>query len=269
MGKTNSNPVSSKEYSEEYFMEACQGFQEFERYKGLVLPRRLLIPFELANITNNKKILDLGSGRGEIVIQSRIRGSFVVGVDYSVAALKLARKNILNQFSYKQNRWIDLIQANSSNLPLKSEYFDIVFMLDVVEHLIPEELDCTMQEVYRLLVPGGKLIIHTMPNLDYYNYGYKLFRLFQLVRGINLPKNPRKRWEFSHVHVNEQTPRSLRNQLMKIGFNSTVWLQSVSETSPSENSVIEKIMGILTRMHPFKHIFCNDIMAIGEKPIKE
>ena len=99
-------------------------------------------------------------------------------------------------------------------------------MLDVVEHLHPHELARVLDEVHRVLRPGGQLIAHTMPNLWYYRWGYPLYRVVQRLRGQHLPTNPRERWSYSEVHVNEQTPLSLYRVLRQSNFATRFWLRS-------------------------------------------
>jgi predicted SAM-dependent methyltransferase len=139
-------------------------------------------------------------------------------------------------------------------------------MLDVVEHLHPHELDTVLGEVIRILRTGGRLIVHTMPNLWYYRYGYPLYRMMQYLRGQSLPVDPRDRWPYAHVHVNEQDPKRLGRTLTLAGFRSRVWLRTTQSYAYEKNRFVRMGMEILTRWVPFRWLFCNDIFAIGTKP---
>ncbi len=57
------------------------------------------------------------------------------------------------------------------------------------------------------------MIIHTMPNTWYYKIGYPLFRFVQRLRGKHLPADPRERWGYREVHVNEQNLILLSREL--------------------------------------------------------
>ena len=46
-------------------------------------------------------------------------------------------------------------------LPFKDNYFDVVTMLAVFEHIEPEGLTCILNEIYRVLKTGGKYIMTT------------------------------------------------------------------------------------------------------------
>jgi SAM-dependent methyltransferase len=258
--------VVSSDYTEEYFLTCCQGFSEFGSTTGNILPLRLRIPWEIADIKPNDLILDLGCGRGELVKQATLQGNNIIGIDYSPAALKLS-KQLLNKLEVnKRNGNFSLICGNAFDLPIKDEAFDFVIMLDVIEHLYEEETNKSLRNIRNILKPNGKLIIHTMPNLNYYRWGYPIFRLVEKVRGNTLPKNPRDRWkDYSHVHVNEQTPRKLSKFLSKNGFKSNVFLYNLNDFENEKNIFFKKIMSILVNYVPFKWIFCNDIIAIAVK----
>lgn len=57
--------------------------------------------------------------------------------------------------------WHNSDLNQDTQLPFPDQFFSIVTMLAVVEHLDPEKLESLLSEVYRILVPGGTLIITT------------------------------------------------------------------------------------------------------------
>lgn len=263
------NTIPSSTYSEDYYLSDCDGFREFEKSKGRELPRRISKALELANIRPGDNVLDVGCGRGELVLHCSRQGAHAYGVDYSFEAIKLAQKIVDEKNSEKIVRGkIGYVLADSRMIPIHENYFDFVFMLDIVEHLNPDELKASLLDARRVLKHGGKLIIHTMPNLWYYQYGYPIYRLLQKLRGINSPQNPRERWRFSHVHINEQTPKRLNKLLKETTFRSKVWLASFRDYKEEKHLLIRLLMIVVTRIYPFKWFFCDDIVAIAQKPIK-
>jgi SAM-dependent methyltransferase len=139
-------------------------------------------------------------------------------------------------------------------------------MLDVVEHLYPTELHRALCDLRRVLKPGGRLIIHTMPNTWYYRFGYPAFRFVERIRGKRLPADPRDRWAYLHeVHVNEQNLFLLRRELRRAGFSARVYLRSVQSYTEEPNRLVRRIMRLLATMYPFRWIFCNDLFAVATK----
>lgn len=268
MGKETeqAKSIPPAEYTRDYYLTSCQGHEEFISSKGKLLPLRLSLPLELADLTQGLRVIDVGCGRGEIVIHSAFKGSYAWGIDYAYHALKLA-KEAVNEFAHQEIQdKIGLQQAEAANLPFSNESADVIFMLDVVEHLLPAELNQALSEIWRVLKPGGRVVIHTMPNLWYYRIGYPIYCFMQALRGERLPADPRQRWEYSHVHVNEQTPGELKTVLRDNRFETRVWLQSTVSYEYEKNIFIRRIMEFVTRTPPFRTVFCNDIFAIGVKP---
>ena len=93
---------------------------------------------------------------------------------------------------------------------------------------LKEELVTVLGEIRRVLKPGGRLIIHTAPNKQWLELGYKYFTRYtnyvasKLVWEIafntklQYGKDPRSKSD-KKVHVNEQTLKSLKRNLEKSG----------------------------------------------------
>jgi ubiquinone/menaquinone biosynthesis C-methylase UbiE len=260
--------ISPATYSKEYFLTESDGWAEYLAGKGLTLPPRLQAIWNYLDIRPGLRILDVGCGRGEILVHCGLQNAHSVGIDYSLAALELARASIGEIFKTAGNncfRTPRLILGNAQRLPFSDNTFDRVVMSDIVEHLYQNELEFALMEAHRVLVPGGMLLVHTMPNLWYYRYGYPLFRSVQRLRGVRLPADPRERYRFREVHVNEQSPRTLGNTLSRMGFSRwRVWLYDYRDYA-SYPPLISFAMRLLTRLPGVKQIFCDDIFAIACK----
>jgi ubiquinone/menaquinone biosynthesis C-methylase UbiE len=261
----NKNSISQSNYTREYFDSCCQGHREYAVSQGKILPIRLEIPLKIANIQPGMRILDIGCGRGEIVINSAFRGAWVCGMDYAKEAVKLSMETITRTDFLDIRKRIVIHQANACSLPFRNNSFDVVFMLDIIEHLNPVELNTSLDEVWRVLVPNGLLVVHTMPNLWYYHFGYPIYRLIQRLRGQHLPTDPRDRWPYSHVHINEQTAPKLKNTLRISQFKPKVWLMPTHSYEDEQNILVRYMMNFITRFPPLNWIFCNDIFGIGVK----
>jgi SAM-dependent methyltransferase len=254
--------IPPETYTRDYYEANCHGYTEFQHSRGEVIPDRLKMPLDLAGSLAGKRVLDVGCGRGEVLLHATRRGAQAFGFDYAVAAVEIAAGSMAGPLDSRE-RLIHL--ANAQRLPYPSGRFDVAFMLDVVEHLYPAELHQALIEIRRVLKPGGCLIVHTMPNTWYYRFGYPAFRVVQGLRRRHQPSNPRDRWRYKEVHVNEQNPIRLQRSLSTAGFRAKVWLQSIHTYAEEPNRWVRWAMRALVTLYPFRWIFCNDLFAVATK----
>jgi len=110
--------------------------------------------FGLALDVRAKRILDLGCGDGEGSARlAKITGANVVCADVSELAVAKCRDRGLEAHH---------VVLGESPLPFDTASFDLVYMTEVLEHLV--DPDKAVDEVVRVLNPGGYLILST-PNL--------------------------------------------------------------------------------------------------------
>ncbi len=252
-------PVRPEAYDKDYFLTECQGHDAYIASQGRVLPERLSEALSLAGDLAGTRVLDMGCGRGEVVCRGVDQGAFMVGLDYSPDALDLARGIVPAERAL-------LVRADASHLPFVDRSFDRVLAFDLVEHLLPRELQAMYAEIYRVLAPGGRFVVHTMPNVWYYRYGYPLYRVVQRLRGRRLPRDPRDRWRFvKNVHVNEQSIAMLGRELRRAGFDVRVHLRNVQAYDQEARPLVRGVMRALSSWYPFSLVFCNDLFAVAKK----
>jgi len=261
MNQSKPHPVDASLYDETYYLEACEGYAQFTATKGRVLSDRLRLVLDYLDVHPGMRVLDIGCGRGELLIWLQQQGAEVWGIDYAYAALRLAQQALefgddpaVNEHS--------LIAANARELPFLNRAFDLVLMLDIVEHLHPWEFVVVCDEVVRVLKPDGRFIIHTAPNLWYYRFGYPVFRFIERLRGVRLPKNPRQRFAYHElVHVNEQSPLSLKRTLRQHGFQAKVHL--MGQSVETNTHLMAWLARCVQQMPVLKWIFRNHIVAVA------
>lgn len=259
--------VPSSTYTEEYYLRLTDGSAEYQSGHGRVIPDRIRIALREAGVRNGMRVLDLGCGAGELLVHLKRSGARTVGLDYSSAALRVARGSLPNALGPDIAKDLGLALSDGRCLPIASSSVDRVFMLDVVEHMTPVELHACLLEVKRILSPGGRLVIHTMPNTWYYAVGYPLFRIVQRLRGIRLPRDPRERFALSETHINEQNLVRLSAALRHAGFGARVWLENTRRFEERESSrFMAASMRILTEAPILKLVFCDDLYAVASRP---
>lgn len=272
MAKDNSNhhsglerPIPSTRYDAAYFLTACEGYEEFIASEGKELSRRLEAAFSVVEIQPRMRVLDIGSGRGEIVRHCARLGAEVIGIDYAAAANQLAAQSIKEQPEIPGK--MGIAQADAKVLPFAAGIFDRILMFDIVEHLHPWELRQALTEAYRLLKADGLLIVHTAPNRWYDRYAYPLVRLYRTWtgEGRKYPRNPREIIPANlHVHVNEQDMLSLPRALRAAGFHSKVWLDSPLQDR-SEGPILDLLRLIAFEIPPFRWFFEREVFGVAWK----
>ena len=124
------------------------------RGKGLLEPflarqrarqANLLIPPEL----RAGRILDIGCG------------SFPYFLSHTFFTEKFAIERNIPGSPPPDIRWCAIDLNNETRLPFEEGFFSVITLLAVVEHLDRTKLTSLFQEAYRVLRPGGRVIITT------------------------------------------------------------------------------------------------------------
>jgi len=252
-------------YDEQYFLHVCEGHQEFASSEGDYLSRRLAQALAVAGIAEGMQVLDVGCGRGEILRRTAALGARAYGIDYAQVAVELSQRvTATNDAGVRPG----VYQASALLLPFAAQSFDRVLMLDIVEHLYPNELALALDEAYRVLRPGGRIVIHTAPNVWYDRYAYPVVRLVRILmgQGARYPKDPRAIIpENMHVHVNEQSAFSLWRQLRRHGYDDVRSWLSTPPQHRQENLLFRFARWLLFTMPPFHWFFQREVFAVGER----
>jgi ubiquinone/menaquinone biosynthesis C-methylase UbiE len=235
--------VSPDEYDEDYYRTACAGHDEWVQSGGAGQAGLYKGVLRRARLTAGMTVCDIGAGRGELVALAAEHGAkWAIGVEYSSAAAALAAQSLAQ-------RAVDVpatvVLADARRLPLPDGCADLVFMIDVIEHLAPAELAATFAEAHRVLRPGGRLFAHTFPTRTIYDVTYRGLRALARLRGQRWPVDPRNDYEH-RMHVNEQTRSKLRGSLQDAGFGAPEvrfgeWVHTDFVPSPRGKAVYEKL----------------------------
>ena len=106
-------------------------------------------------------VLDYGCGAGHLIPHLLRPGVSVEGLDFSSQSV-----DAVNERFEGAPHWRGAIHISSLPTPLPSGHYDLIFCLETLEHLRPETLEETLQELRRLTRPGGAVFITVPFNED-------------------------------------------------------------------------------------------------------
>ena len=113
-----------------------------------------LKPFIKASNENELSAIDLGCGRGEMLEIFQAQGFSAIGVD---ADQKMIDECVKQGFQVRQKDITKFL------LEQDDESVDVISCIHVAEHLLIDTLKDVIRQIYRVLKPGGILIVET-PN---------------------------------------------------------------------------------------------------------
>ena len=118
----------------------------------------------------DKRVLDVGCGAGVDLARFAKGGAICSGVDLAEAAIELAKANF-----QQQGLTADFRVANGEALPFADNTFDLVFAHGVVQYTAdPQRL---VDEVHRVLKPGGEAIFQVYNRISWLNALSKLMKV--------------------------------------------------------------------------------------------
>ncbi|MCD6319296.1 MAG: methyltransferase domain-containing protein [Candidatus Desulfofervidaceae bacterium] len=142
--------------------------------------------------TKQGRVLDLGCGTGNYTVTLATQEISVIGLDKSLSMLKLARRKL---------PYTPLVKSDAAYLPFKDKTFAGVISITLFEFLFyPEN---AIREIYRVLKPGGEVLIGTMNTLSPWFGCKRLKSLFV---------------ETAYRYARFYTPRKLKSLLSQEGF---------------------------------------------------
>ncbi len=146
----------------------------------------------LTALVKERDILEVGCGRG-LMLSNLISAKKRSGIDPSSEAIEFAKTHIPEA---------NLQVAFAQKLPFEDNTFDLVYSLEVIEHV--KEYELMVSEVERVLKPGGIIFIQT-PN-------YPIKRFYDLIFWAF-----GKRLELAddYTHVSKLSSFKLRSVLKK------------------------------------------------------
>lgn len=131
----------------------------------------ILVPFE-SQLPDGARVLDLGCGPGRDAAWFTVRGHRVVGVDFAVGQLQVARDRAPGA---------SFVHADARDLPLATDSFDGCWCLASLLHVPRADLPVALPEARRVLRPNARLfasVRHGEGTETTYRYGTDTGRHF-------------------------------------------------------------------------------------------
>jgi 2-polyprenyl-3-methyl-5-hydroxy-6-metoxy-1,4-benzoquinol methylase len=153
---------------------------------------------DLSRYTPGGRLLEVGAGTGVFLKAAAEAGFEVHGVEPSSEAVTYAEES----FGITTLR-----RGVLENVEFPAGSFDAVYAWHVIEHV--PDIDWFVNELFRLLRPGGVLYVGTE---SHYHFAAGCFRLARVARG----RPPRTRTSSDHTFIFH--PRSMRDCLSRRGF---------------------------------------------------
>jgi SAM-dependent methyltransferase len=144
---TEPDPKEIREYYDElYEKEQEESMRPIESYGVFI---KMIYP------TKGGRLLDIGCGPGNLLKKAEDHGLASYGLDISVEALKIAKRNSPNS---------KLFLASGERLPFASDFFDYITCMGSLEHFT--DMDMALKEMLRVAKPDAKFCI-MVPNINY------------------------------------------------------------------------------------------------------
>lgn len=235
--------------------------------KQMFIARNHLAVIEMPiNNLKGKKVLEIGSGAGAHSALFSKHGAEITSLDLTYERVISTQKKLEIVDDLKSSF---VLQGDAENLPFEENFFDIVYSNGVLHHT--PDTEKTIQEVLRVLKPGGKAVI-----MLYAKHSYLYWINIFLLRGVILGNIFRhKNWLGRATEWMSNTKQTVYNPETKVfskleiiqlfdGFQEVEVRKSsfVFQQLPFIGKLISSILartgkvnsaGILVYDHPWRH----------------
>lgn len=117
-----------------------------------------VIGFAKKHISLDGNILDYGCGPGFLIEKLLERRLECWGLDSVESNVKIIKTKFSENPYFKGAYY-----AGALPTTIADNQFDVVFLIETIEHLLPDDLHAILKEIHRITKTGGKLVI-TTPN---------------------------------------------------------------------------------------------------------
>src|SRR5512139_3341278 len=111
---------------------------------------------------NPHRLLDFGCGTGKLFELWYEFVQYPEGYDISPTMLATAQKRVSELWGQQVRDWqfpLNTCGIDRTKLPYANQKFDAIVACEVLAHILPDELEPTTVELWRILKPGGVLAL--------------------------------------------------------------------------------------------------------------
>lgn len=162
-------------------------------------------------------VLDIATGTGDLALAlTKTKAKKIIGLDISPGMLELGRQKVIKK---NLENTIEMVIGDSEALPFEAHSFDAITVAFGVRNF--ENLDKGLAEIYRVLKPGGTLVVletsvpTRFPFKQFYNF-YAGWLMPRVARLLSKDKSAYHYLAESAAHF--PYGGAFNNILSKIGF---------------------------------------------------
>jgi 2-polyprenyl-3-methyl-5-hydroxy-6-metoxy-1,4-benzoquinol methylase len=203
-------------YSDEYFLHdgADFGAHSASDYETAAIKGSVKFPEILGWIRRFKpsgEFFEIGCGMGYFMDYARKQGYSVSGIEYAELGVRTCREKF----------GLDVRRGSVEELAPEPGKYDVIFMGDVLEHLIqPLEM---LTKAHLMLKTTGVVALEVPSTFNSLTGRFAAFGLRML--------RTKKKMMLPPYHVNEFTPKTLRAIIQRAGFREAIVVQRIKPPS--------------------------------------
>jgi len=135
-------------------------------YERLEHDRRRIVPWlDAIKKLTNAYILEIGCGTGSSTVTLAEQGARVIGIDIDEGSLSVAEERCR---LYGLNAEFKMLNATEVFKTFRNNHFDLIIFFASLEHMTISERLISLNDVWKMLKPGGLLVILETPNRLWY-----------------------------------------------------------------------------------------------------
>jgi len=228
------NPPYADSHLEEYYSHFT--FEEPAWDEALHYCHNFYLSLVERFAVNKGRILDVGTGKGHLLLAARQRGWQPVGYDVDEQS----------EIPISKKLGVEIVCGDFTKIPWEPESFDAVYMHQVIEHLkrpVPH-----LKTIHSILKKGG-ILFAAQPNIHSLAARFK----FGLEK-LGLRKKNIGAYYGTEGHLWYYTPRTMSSILRKSGFE-VLYLRSGHKVRPHQTPLARFLLRNFVEVIPWKSTF--------------